>query len=206
MHLTLAVLSIAEEARRLKAPGAAAAAAARLVPLVRSLPSRRLALQVEGGSAALLAQPTGNGPAVLLSIPVDAGELPPAVSLLQPLARVASTAGGHFHLRCPAALLHGGSGLALHCRHSDAHVAVSLTPAGAAPVEPPADGIEQSDEEDVEEEQAEQAAAGDPDELVDVEAWVPAAAGEHFWGVLYEFEVARGELGASLCTSFIGWF
>lgn len=195
VHLTITALVSADEAARLSAPGAAAAAAARLLPLAHALPSGRLALQVQGCSAALLAAPRDGRPAMLLSLPAVEAALPPAVDLLQPLASTVSASGGRFWLSCPPELLRGDGGLELHCRHGGVHAAVCLAPVGVAAPEPPADGAEDAlSDSGSESEVEDELAAGDsPLGALAVEARVSAAAGgQHSWG-LFEFEVARGE-------------
>lgn len=135
VHLTLTALLSGEERWQLEAPGGAAAALARLLPLARQLPCSRMVAQVGASSAALLAQPAGAGPAVLLSLPLAPGSLPTGVALATPLATTVSAAAGRFPLRCSHALLAGaGAGappLVLHCRRGGLHLAVSLAAPGA---------------------------------------------------------------------------
>lgn len=220
MHLTLTALIDAEERRRLLAPGAAATVLARLLPLVQQLPARRAALQLgqgSSGSAALLAAPHGGGPAALLSLQPGQGStngVPPALDMQPPLATTVSACRGFFSLRCPRGLLWGADGLTALCRRAGTgHVPLSLALAGkqAAPQsprgtspDPEEDGWDSSDGETSDDE-----AEYNPQELVQVDAWVPfqpplaeerGAAGpggdtplwQAGWG-LYEFELARGE-------------
>ena len=214
VHLTLAALASDEEATGLRGPGAAAAVAARLAPMAaRLLPSAgRLVVQA-GGSAALLALRGDGTPALLLSVPLAPA---PAVQLSGLAATTVGAAGGRFRLRVPRSLLLGGR-LGLHCRVAGRHVPLALSLVGGEVPQPPCDDDEvepaeggASDSEDAatdSEEQEGQAAAvdGGASELVDVQAWVPAAAGEadgvvaaatggwqRGWG-LYEFEASSGE-------------
>lgn len=204
VHLTLGALASPEERQRLAAPGAAAAVAARLAPLLEMLPGRgRLAVQLDstggGASAALLARQGGGRPALLLGLQAAAHALPPAVELAPgaPAATTLSAASGRFRLRCPRALLSGSAGLGLHCRAGGRHLTVGLSLAGASPPVPPGSdadsdansdansdashsGDEEEEEEEVEawdsgsEEAAE--AAEEAVAAVEVVAWVPAAA------------------------------
>lgn len=212
VHLTLGALVSRQEREHLGEAGAAAAVLARLLPLARSLDSGRVFLQTADGSGALLVQPSGGRPALLLSLPVGGAVAPQAPALAPPVATTVSAARGTFRLRCPAALLRGDGGLVLHCRRSGGgHVAVSLARLGAPPPEPPADdaSLSGSDEgQDSEEEAEEEEGMHQPEDgqaWVETEAWVPAATpppasdaatggADHWqagWG-LYEFEVARG--------------
>ncbi|KAI3425692.1 hypothetical protein D9Q98_007669 [Chlorella vulgaris] len=158
VHLTLTALLSAEERARLALPGAAAAVLSRLLPLVQQLPSGRVVAQLGSTSAALLAQPGGGRPAVLLSIPLGCGEGGTALPVLLPacpLATTVSAAAGCFRLRCARSLLNGGTAaapLGLHCRREGRHLLVSLAVADAAHPAPP-DGERQHEEEVEEEEQ-----------------------------------------------------
>jgi hypothetical protein len=158
VHLTLTALLSAEERARLAQPGAAAAVLSRLLPLVQQLPSGRVVAQLGATSAALLAQPGGGRPAVLLSIPLGCGEGGTALPVLLPacpLATTVSAAAGCFRLRCARSLLNGGTAaapLGLHCRREGRHLLVSLAVADAAHPAPP-DGERQHEEEVEEEEQ-----------------------------------------------------
>ncbi|KAL4457261.1 hypothetical protein ABPG75_012126 [Micractinium tetrahymenae] len=223
VHLTLNALVSPEERQRLAAPGAAAAVAARLTPLLEALPGPgRLAVQLGGASggasAALLARQGGGWPALLLGLRATADVLPPCIELAAgaPQATTVSAAGGRFRLLCPRALLSGGASLGLHCRSGGRHMGVGLSLAGAeAPAPPGSDAGSHgtSDEEEAfsgSEEEAE--ALGEEEEeeeeaIVEAVAWVPAAAppggsdggsgsGGNWqagWG-LYELEIARGTL------------
>lgn len=231
MHLTLTTLIDAEERRRLLAPGAAATVLARLLPLVQRLPAQHAALQLGqggGSSAAMLAAPrSGGGPAALLSLQLGEGNascVPPALAVQSPLATTVSACRGFFRLRCPRGLLWGAGGLMAVCRRAGTgHVPLSLALDGTAAEQlpPPGAGAEECEEAEEawpaseDDDSDDEAAERDPNELVDLEAWVPFA-GERGgaassdtplwqagWG-LYEFEVARGESQRLACWGVLG--
>ena len=188
-----------------------------------------------GSAALLATPARGSdGPAALLSLQLGnsgASPLPPVLEVQPPLATTVSACRGFFRMRCPRGLLWGADGLMALCRRAGTgHVPLSLTlagqqwgkqpPPGAAADEGEEDLAASDDEElshgeeaadaaaeaaDAGVEAADAAAECDPEELVDVDAWVPfqpppaeeqqsdMPIWQAGWG-LYEFELARGEL------------
>lgn len=249
VHLTLTALASQQERARLAVLGASAQALAQLPGLALQYP--RVVLQAGTDSLAMVLRGAGSQPPVLLSLQLDNadGALLPAVQLCSPLATTVASAKGCFRLWCCLALLCDSSGsapLSLHARCRGVHVSVSLAPVeahdGAAADEgslPPTDcqgcgcsaGEDEWEAEEGGGEGGQLAGGADGSQEMEVEAWVPAAAGEcesesesgqeedggissdcgsgswqRGWG-LYEFEVSRGECAgrAGCCGARALW-